>query len=579
MPYDQHAKPGEKPLGSDNFQLAPPSISLPKGGGAIRGMGEKFAANPATGTGSMTVPIATSPGRGGFGPQLGLSYDSGSGNGLFGFGWQLSLPAVTRKTDKGLPRYEDLDDSDVFILSGAEDLVPEFKKDACGQWVKDSRNNFVRNAFDYGPYRIRSYRPRIEGLFARLERWTNRVDSNDVFWRSISKENITTFYGKTSDSRIVDPSDASKIFSWLICESCDDKGNAIQYKYKPEDGNPLEPLAGNERNRSQLAQRYLKHIKYGNQTPHQPNEDLDVRKDWLFEVIFDYGDHEIDDPKPSDTGTWLYRNDPFSTYRSRFEVRTYRLCQRVLMFHHFPLEDIGSDCLVKSTNFVYRDTRGNPDDTKKGNPTGSFLATVSQTAYKTGCTPRSTPPIQFEYSAAKIQGQVREVDADSLINLPTGLDGTRYQWVDLDGEGIPGILSEQANAWLYKRNVSPISIVKENDVTRYAATFSAMEVVAKKPAFASTGTGGWQVQNLAGEGKVDLARFEGAVPGFFERNENEEDNWDNFVAFRALPNVNWHDPNLRFVTVYRHQVVVDGRIERKSEIPDLVWNSVSVGSV
>jgi hypothetical protein len=32
-------------------------------------MGEKFAANPVTGTGSMSVPIATSPGRGGFGPQ------------------------------------------------------------------------------------------------------------------------------------------------------------------------------------------------------------------------------------------------------------------------------------------------------------------------------------------------------------------------------------------------------------------------------------------------------------------------------------------------------------------------------
>ena len=58
-----------------------PFISLPKGGGAIRGMGEKFAANPVTGTGSMTVPIATSPGRAGFGPQLSLSYDSGSGNG------------------------------------------------------------------------------------------------------------------------------------------------------------------------------------------------------------------------------------------------------------------------------------------------------------------------------------------------------------------------------------------------------------------------------------------------------------------------------------------------------------------
>ncbi|MBK7645947.1 MAG: hypothetical protein IPJ12_01880 [Betaproteobacteria bacterium] len=68
-----------------------PSISLPKGGGAIRGIGEKFAANPVTGTGSMSVPIATSPGRGGFGPQLALSYDSGAGNGPFGLGWSLSL--------------------------------------------------------------------------------------------------------------------------------------------------------------------------------------------------------------------------------------------------------------------------------------------------------------------------------------------------------------------------------------------------------------------------------------------------------------------------------------------------------
>src|SRR5262249_39570556 len=106
-----------------------PSISLPKGGGAIRGMGEKFAANPVTGTGSMTVPIATSPGRSGFGPQLALSYDSGAANGPFGLGWNLSLPSITRKTDKGLPKYQDADGSDVFILSSAEDLVPVFKTD------------------------------------------------------------------------------------------------------------------------------------------------------------------------------------------------------------------------------------------------------------------------------------------------------------------------------------------------------------------------------------------------------------------------------------------------------------------
>src|SRR5262245_54848188 len=101
-----------------------PSISLPKGGGAIRGIGEKFAANPVTGTGSFTVPIALTAGRSGFAPQLTLSYDSGEGNGPFGLGWDLSLPSITRKTDKGLPQYQDADESDVFILSGAEDLVP-----------------------------------------------------------------------------------------------------------------------------------------------------------------------------------------------------------------------------------------------------------------------------------------------------------------------------------------------------------------------------------------------------------------------------------------------------------------------
>src|SRR5262249_57294755 len=50
--------------------LAPPAVSLPKGGGAIRGMGEKFAANPVTCSGSMTVPSATSAGRSVFSPQL-----------------------------------------------------------------------------------------------------------------------------------------------------------------------------------------------------------------------------------------------------------------------------------------------------------------------------------------------------------------------------------------------------------------------------------------------------------------------------------------------------------------------------
>src|SRR5271168_3766407 len=103
-------------------EAAVPQLNLPKGGGAIRGIGEKYTSNPVTGTGSLSVPLAASPARSGFGPQLNVTYDSGSGNGPFGIGWSLSLPSITRKTDKGLPRYDDAKESDVYILSGVEDL-------------------------------------------------------------------------------------------------------------------------------------------------------------------------------------------------------------------------------------------------------------------------------------------------------------------------------------------------------------------------------------------------------------------------------------------------------------------------
>jgi len=83
---------------------------------AISGIGEKFAANPVTGTDSLSIPLAISPACSGFGPRLSLSYDSGSDYGPFVFGWSLSLPAITRRTDKGLLQHWDAQESDVFAF-------------------------------------------------------------------------------------------------------------------------------------------------------------------------------------------------------------------------------------------------------------------------------------------------------------------------------------------------------------------------------------------------------------------------------------------------------------------------------
>ncbi len=524
-----------------------PRIELPKGGGAIRGMGEKFAANPVTGTGSMSVPIAVSPGRTDFGPQLSLSYDSGSGNSPFGFGWSLSLPSITRKTDKGLPQYNDAAESDVFILSGAEDLVPVLKPDGA-LWTLWSEPRTV----DGTNYRIYRYRPRIEGLFARIERWERHDDPDEVHWRSISKDNILTIYGLDSESRISDPSAPGRIFSWLICETRDDQGNAVIYKYKSEDSKGLDLNQAHERNRdddSRAVNRYLKRIFYGNQRPlldEQGKRPIFLspaqqeQTDWLFEVVFDYGEHHPITPTlgEGEIKPWLCRSDPFSSYRAGFEVRTYRLCQRALMFHHFLDEEgVGANCLVRSTDFTYRyETEAGKDS--PANPIYSFFLSVTQSGYqKDGSSylKKSLPPLEFEYSQPLVQEKVEEVPAASLENLPIGVDGSAYQWVDLHGEGIPGILTEQAGTWFYKRNLSPL----HNE----GVEFAPVEQVALKPNLSLAA--GAQFMDLAGDGQQDLAVLDDPAPGLYEHDEAE--GWQPFRPFSSRLNRSSRDPNLRFI--------------------------------
>ena len=540
-PQSSSASASEPPASPANAASLP-SLSLPKGGGAIRGIGEKFAANPVTGTGSLNVPIYTSPGRTGFGPQLSLSYNSGSGNSPFGFGWLLALPSITRKTDKGLPQYQDAQESDTFILSGAEDLMPSLVTAAAGQWIRD----IIPSRSLYGlTYVIHRYRPRVEGLFARIERWINLSDPTDTFWRSISKDNITTWYGKTVQSRISAPDDPSRIFSWLICQSYDDKGNVIAYEYKAEDSTAVDVSQVNERNRSaatRSANRYLKHVYYGNRVPYLPDltvaTEAPLPTDWCFELVFDYGEHDLLNPVPQDTGApWNGRLDPFSTHRPTFELRTYRLCRRALMFHHFPAAaGVGLNCLVRSTDLSH----ALPPAPDPSQPFYSYLLSVTQTGYTrngtNGYFSKSLPTLEFGYTVATVDETVRDIDPESLKNLPYGLDGAHYRWADLDGEGSSGILTEQAGSWFYKANLSPAF-----DSPRFAPA----ELVARQPSLAAPNSGRQQLLDLSGDGHLALVDFEGPTPGYFERTDDAD--WHPFVRFESLPVLDWRNSELKFV--------------------------------
>jgi hypothetical protein len=545
-----------------SYYQPPAAVELPKGGGAIRGMGEKFSVNPVTGTGSLSLPIATTPGRSGFSPQLALSYDSGAGNGVFGLGWNLSVPSVSRKTDKGLPQYFDGEDSDVFILSGAEDLVPVLKWDGTN-WNEETVPNKTEGA---ETYTIRRYRPRIEGLFARIERWQNQA-TGAIHWRSVSKDNITSIYGRSPTllhSQIKDPTDESRVFKWLLEASYDDRGNLIVYEYKSENAENIDQSKVYEGHRTAQdyeANVYLKRIWYGNRTPYRqatdsPRKDYleiirDQDDDWLFQVVFDHGEHgsndsrldegnwknlkptnfsgdnkSIDDnPTPTEARSWPPRPDAFSTYRAGFEVRTQRLCRRVLMFHRMDEAGaIGDDWhLVRSTDFGY-----------DKNSVATYLVAAKQMGYVSigdGYDRRWMPPLEMRYDRPQFHTEIQTVDPDSLENLPIGLDGRQYQWVDLDSEGISGILTEQGTGWFYKRNLG-------------GAEFGPAELVATKPSVAVLQSPQQRVMDLAGDGTQDIVLL-GALTGYYQREADGE--WRNFQSFEATPNVDWADPNLRFI--------------------------------
>lgn len=522
-------------------------MTLPKGGGAVRGIGEKFAANPVTGSGAVSVPIAMSPGRSGFAPALSLSYDSGFGNGPFGLGWQLSLPVISRKTSKGLPEYRDAIESDVFVLSDTEDLVPVLVQAAGAAWVREVAPPRVVNGVSY---QVDRYRPRGEGLFSRIERWTRTDAPQDCFWRTISRDNITSWYGRTENSRIADPSDATRIFSWLICERHDDCGNVVAYEYKLEDSDGVDPSQVHERNRTATtrhANRFLKHVRYGNDTPYFVDltpasgwPALPAPGRWHFELVFDYGEHDAAVPAPDvQIQGWPPRPDPFSSYRSRFEIRTYRLCQRILMFHRFA--ELGAaPCLVASTDLTHQTTT-----------LASYLVSATHAGYTRGpagaYVKRSMPPVEFTYSVATapVDSTVRTLDRDSAVHLPAGIDGASYSLLDLDGEGLSGILARQGGGWFYKRNLSPITQRVEAGQSVNVARFAAAQPVVTQPSLTTRPDARHTFMDLAGDGEIDVVDFEGPAPGFYERTGDQ--GWNSFVPFRTLPNVSWNDPNLRFI--------------------------------
>jgi RHS repeat-associated protein len=408
-------------------QAAADLISLPQGGGAVRGLSETFSPDLHTGTGNLRVPIEVPAGRAGLQPALELAYSTGSPNGPFGLGWALDVPAIRRKTAKRLPRY---DASDAFVLSGAEDLVP----------VPGGTTGHQR------------YRPRSEGLFARIVRHT--ADGQD-YWEVRSRDGLRSRYGTArpadaaADWRdpagVSDPAQGARVLGWMLAETVDPLGNRVAYRWL-RDGD--------------TGQLYLREIAY---------VDLDEPASFLVAVRLVY----------------TTRPDPFVDGRGGFALPTRLRCRRI--------ETLVDGELVRSMQLRYADEDG------AAPANAASLLTRVQVVGHAGTQTQALPPLELGYTPwAPEQRRYRPLAGA----LPAeSLAGGGRDLVDLFGDGLPSVLELGPTA-RYWRN-------------RGDGRFDSPRPMRAVPDGAVLGNGGAQLADMDGDGRTDLLLADGSGAAYF----------------------------------------------------------------
>jgi RHS repeat-associated protein len=372
---------------ADKSGVSPNAISLPKGPGSIEGLGESFQPTLNTGTAKYGLPLKLPPGTAGHGPNLRLSYEGGGGNGVLGFGWNLGVPSVQRRTDKGIPLYGGLPDlgrADVFIDDSREELI----RTAEGNYFCRNEGAFIRYRFKPQP--------------------AEDPPPGDFigYWEGTQPDGTRMEFGTTSEGRVSDG--GSRIFGWMLQRETDTRGNTVEYAYTKFPG---------EENLNQV---YLATIRYGPGSPPWDN---------FHFVRLVYED----------------RTDGFEDCRAGFPVRTGKRLRSILVGTQGPTlpghqqGDFDGD--GKSDNLVRRyDLHYLPA------PASETLGSLLVRVVPTGADGTSAlPASEFEYTScvppSELAAEAAELDS---IHTPPDLPNSGLsEWIDFNADGLPDLLTTE----------------------------------------------------------------------------------------------------------------------------------------
>ena len=526
-----------------DITITPPS--LPKGGGAIQSIGHGWGAVGVSGAASLQLPLPISAGRG-FAPALGLSYSSTGGRTEFGQGWSMSLPTIAVRSNQGVPRYgEDRHGNAIeqeYVTPDGDVLLLE--RDAQGSPLGRDTRTF--RGVDLGAsYRVDRYAARVAGSGSRYERWTSGTADEIVFWLVHDADGVLHVFGKTARTEHAHPLDGTRprwIAEWLLEESVAPHGEHACYEYLAEDSAGLDDasLPSGWHGRDSATRRYLSRVRYGNHAPAADDAVLApflfqpglAARPWHFDLVFDYGARDTDLAATPTFDvpvgkTWPLRTDPVSHYRYGFEVRTVRLCRQVLMFHTFA--ELGTaPALVRRLLLDY-------DEQSQC----SQLVAAHDIGYgKDGA--EYSPPMEWCYSPFTLPAT--DADAPFVPFVPfqqkapgagqrfPGLnDGSRYQLVDLFGEGMPGVLCQGAGAWWYRRPIRDTATGSGPDDVAYAP----WRRLDRVPTIDLASSVRQYLTDLSGDGRLDWVVAQPGLTGFFSLDSSQQ--WAQFTPYAAFP--------------------------------------------
>ncbi len=461
----------------------------------------------ATGRLRLALPLPSSPARGAA-PALALAYSSGGGNSVFGHGWTVPLSFIG--PDLRL-RYPAWDGSDEMSLDGGETLVPEMA--GAQPFAEDV-------AAPGGPYAVTRFRPRVDPTLDRIERW-RRIADGDVHWRVLRGNGAVDVYGRTPAARLSDPEAAGRTLRWMIERSHDPAGNVIHYGYAADirqAGDDPAGLTGG----AASAGLYLKTVSFGATAPYDPA--TEALPGFHFLTVFDYGDHDPNDPRPAPDRPAPPHPEPFVDRRGGFAATVTRLCRRILHFRRFP--ELGPQAQLTDALELTHEADDGP----------VRLTEVRAARFAPrpgGGLDRAVLPAQrFGYGPFRHDSGLHQAEGEGNSDLPGGLwhparpkspgaaAPSQPFWADLRGEGLPGMLVAHPGGASFARNLG-------------GGRFAAPLPLDPAPDLGGLQSGTLTIEDAEGTGRLALAVRTPGREGFYPLTETG--GTGPFVPFATRP--------------------------------------------